>query len=122
MPRVKGGTTQKRKHKKIFAMTKGFRMARNRLFKKANEAATRKGEHQFEGRKNRKRDFRRLWIVRISGALSNYDVKYSRFMDALKKSGIEMDRKSLSEMAIRDPQAFAGLVEKVKSKVGVEAK
>lgn len=115
MPRVKGGFKSHRKHKKILKLAKGFRMTRSTLYSRAAEAVKRVGEHAFAGRKQRKRDMRRLWIARINGALSTYGVKYSRFIAALKKAEIVLDRKSLSEMAINDPKGFESIVTKVKA-------
>jgi large subunit ribosomal protein L20 len=114
MPRVKGGFRTRRTHKKILKLAKGYRGSRNRLFKRANEAVVRAGEHAFEGRKQRKRNFRTLWISRLSSALSSMGINYSRFIFGLNKAKITMDRKSLSEMAINDPKAFETIVEKVK--------
>jgi len=114
MPRVKGGFRTRRTHKKILKLAKGYRGTRNRLFKRANEAVVRAGEHAFEGRKQRKRNFRTLWISRLSSALSNMGINYSRFINGLNKAKITMDRKTLSEMAINDPKAFEIIVEKVK--------
>ena len=114
MPRVKGGFRTRRIHKKVLKLAKGYRGSRNRLFKRANEAVVRAGEHAFEGRKQRKRDFRKLWISRISSALSTMDLNYSRFINGLKKADINLDRKTLSEMAINDPKAFETIVLKVK--------
>jgi large subunit ribosomal protein L20 len=115
MPRVKGGPSSRKRHKKILKMAKGYRMSRSKLFKRANEAVLRAGEHSFAGRRQRKRDFRKLWISRLNGALSEYDIKYSRFINALKKSKIELNRKMLSELAINDPNTFKEIVESVKS-------
>ncbi len=114
MSRAKGGTRTRAKHKKALKLAKGYRGSRNRLFKRAQEAVTRAGEHAFEGRKQRKRDMRRLWITRISGALTQYEMKYSRFISALKKSNILLNRKTLSEMAINDPKAFEKVVNAIK--------
>lgn len=113
MPRVKGNRKDHRKHKKILKLTKGYRGTRSKLFKRANEASVRAGEHAFAGRKQRRRDLRRLWISRINGALTQFDVKYSRFIDALNKSDVTINRKMLSEMAISDPKAFEEIVKKV---------
>jgi len=115
MPRVKGGLRTHARHKKIIGLAKGYRMSRSTLYRRAQEAVTRAGEHAFAGRKKRKRDMRILWISRINSALSNYEVKYSRFIAGLKKAQIELDRKSLSEMAIHNPLHFEEVVNKVKS-------
>jgi large subunit ribosomal protein L20 len=114
MPRVKGGFRTRRTHKKILKLAKGYRGSRNRLFKRANEAVVRAGEHAFEGRKQRKRNLRTLWISRLSSVLSTHGINYSRFIFGLNKAEITLDRKSLSEMAINDPKAFEEVVAKVK--------
>ncbi|HLC93449.1 MAG TPA: 50S ribosomal protein L20 [Patescibacteria group bacterium] len=118
MPRVKGGPRGHRKHVKILKLAKGYRGTRSKLFKRANEAVVRAGEHAFAGRRQRRRDLRRLWIMRINGALTSHEIKYSKFMDGLKKVKIELDRKNLSEMAINDEHAFKKVVERVKEVSG----
>ncbi len=115
MPRVKGGPRAHAAHKKVLKLASGYRGSRNRLFRRAQEAVIRAGEHAFEGRKQRKRDMRRLWISRISAALRQYDVMYSRFIASLKKDHIELDRKMLSEIAINDSKAFEQIVIKSKN-------
>lgn len=115
MSRVKGGPRAHQRHKKIIAKASGYRMTRNRLFKRAAEAVKRAGEHSFAGRRQRRRDFRRLWIARINGALTGKDINYSRFIAGLKKANIELDRKTLAEMAVNDKEAFNKVVEMVKS-------
>lgn len=114
MPRVKGGPRARKKHKKILKLAKGYRGSRSKLYKRANEAVLRSGEHAFAGRKKRRRDLRRLWIIRINAALSHHDVSYNKFINSLKLSGIELDRKILSELAINDPKAFEQVVTKAK--------
>lgn len=114
MPRVKGGPRTRRIHKKVLKLAKGYRGTRSKLFKRANEAVIRAGEHEFEGRKQRKRDMRRLWIVRISAALMDKDIKYSRFIAALKRAEINLNRKALAEMAIHDPEGFEAVVMQAK--------
>lgn len=115
MPRVKSGTTRRRSHKKVLKLTKGFRGTNNRLFKRAQEALLHAGQYAYVGRRLRKRDFRALWITRISAALSSLEVtlSYSKFVKALKDNHIELNRKMLSELAIFDFTAFKKLVEKV---------
>lgn len=113
MPRVKGNRRDHRRHKQVLKLTKGYRGTRSKLFRRANEAAIRAGEHAFAGRHQRRRDLRRLWISRINGALTEHGIKYSRFIDALNKANISLNRKILSEMAINDPKAFAEIVKKV---------
>ncbi|HBG81997.1 TPA: 50S ribosomal protein L20 [candidate division CPR2 bacterium] len=112
--RVKRGTVTKRKHKKILKATKGMQGLRRKSVKKAKEALLKAWSYQYRDRKNRKRDFRRLWIVRINAALENRGLSYSQFMGDLKKSNISLDRKTLSELAIRKPHAFEAVVNEVK--------
>ncbi|HOD01286.1 MAG TPA: 50S ribosomal protein L20 [bacterium] len=114
MSRTKGGFKTTRKHKKILKMAKGYRGTRSKLLKRAHEAVLRAGEHSFEGRRKRAGNMRQLWISRINSALRKHDIMYSRFIDGLKKSKIELNRKMLSELAINDPRAFDAIVEKVK--------
>lgn len=114
MPRVKGGVRTRRIHNKVKKLAKGYRGARHRLFRKASEAVIRAGEHAFAGRRKRRRDLRRLWIVRLSSTLTNYDMNYSQFIKGLKNANIDMNRNVLSELAISDPKAFAQVVEKAK--------
>lgn len=117
MTRVKGGPRGHRKHIKIIALAKGYRGTRHYHFKRATEAVVRAGEHAFAGRRQRRRDFRKLWIIRINAALNEQGIKYSRFMDALKKSNIELDRKNLAEMAVNDAESFNKVIEKVKPNI-----
>ncbi len=111
MPRVKGGPRAREKHKKILKKAKGYRMTRSTLFKRANEAVLRAGEHAFHGRKEKKRDFRRLWIQRITAALGDFDLNYSRFIHLLKEKDIRLNRKMLSQLAIIDAEGFKSVVE-----------
>jgi len=113
MTRVKGGPRAHQRHKKILKKAKGYRLTRSKLFKRANEAVLRAGEHSFAGRKKKKRDMRRLWISRINAALSDKDINYSRFINGLKNCNINLNRKSLSEMAIHDPKSFDMVVDTV---------
>ena len=115
MPRVKGGPSGHRKHKKIVALAKGYRGSRNRLFKRANEGVVRAMEHAFAGRRQKRRDLRRLWITRINAALTGSNINYSKFIAGLKTANIELNRKILSEMAIHNPKAFSEIVEKAKA-------
>lgn len=118
MPRAKTGTTRHARHKKVLSQTKGYRMTKNRLYKVAHEAMMHAGQYAFIGRKNRKRDFRRLWITRISGALRTMAVglNYSVFMSKLKKANVNINRKMLAELAARDFEAFTKVVESVNQK------
>lgn len=114
MPRVKRGVRAHHKHKKVIQQAKGYRGSRSKLFRRANEAVLRAGEQAFAGRRIRRRDLRRLWIARINGALTQYGINYSSFINGLKKQNILLDRKILSEMAISEPKAFEQVVNKVK--------
>lgn len=114
MPRVKRGKTARRHVKPIMKAAKGYRGARSRHFKHAREAVIHAGVYAYRDRRNRKRDFRRLWIARINAAVRAHDITYSRFMAALKKAGVALNRKVLSEMAIHDPKAFEQLVQLAK--------
>jgi large subunit ribosomal protein L20 len=114
MPRVKGGFRTRRKHNKILRLAKGYRGTRSKLVKRSHEAVLRAGEHAFEGRRNRRRDMRTLWITRISGALAKFEIMYSRFMAGLKKAKIELNKKMLAEVAINDPKGFEEVVDRVK--------
>ncbi|NLB81249.1 MAG: 50S ribosomal protein L20 [Clostridiaceae bacterium] len=115
MARIKGAVVTRRRHKKILKLAKGFRGSRSRLFKTANEAVMKSLLNAYIGRKNKKRDFRRLWIARINAATRQCGMNYSTFMNGLKKAGIDINRKMLSEIAIHDQAAFSQLVEKAKA-------
>jgi large subunit ribosomal protein L20 len=111
--RVKRGIVTKRKHKKILKATKGMQGLRRTSIKKAKEALLKAWTYQYRDRRNRKRDFRRLWVVRINAALSSHGLSYSRFIDMLKKNNISLNRKTLAELAIRKPNAFDAVVKEV---------
>ena len=113
MPRVKRGVTARARHKKILALAKGFRGRRNNVFRVAKQAVMRAGQYAYRDRRNRKRVFRALWITRINAACRMNDLTYSRFINGLKKAGIDMDRKVLADMAVMDKAAFAAIVSKV---------
>ncbi len=115
MARIKCAVTTRRRHKKILKLAKGYRGAKSKLFRTANEAVMKSLVYSYIGRKQKKRDFRQLWIARINAAARMNGISYSRFMNGLKKANIEMNRKMLSEIAIADPKAFAELVEKAKA-------
>ena len=115
MARVKGAMMTRKRRKKVLKLAKGYFGAKSKLFRTAKEAVMKSGQYAYIGRKQRKRDFRRLWITRISAAVAPYGLNYSKFMNGVKKAGIEMNRKSLSEMAIQDAAAFAAVVEKAKA-------
>jgi large subunit ribosomal protein L20 len=114
MPRVKRGTVRRDNRKKLAKLTKGYFLNKSKLYRAMKEAADKAGRYAFRDRRRKKRDFRRLWIVRISAGARSHDVTYSQFMHGLKKLGIDLDRKMLSEMAIKDQLAFADLAAKVK--------
>lgn len=113
--RIKGGPRGHRKKVKLLSLAKGYRGARSKLIKKANEAVVRAGEHAFAGRRIRRRDIRSLWITRINAALRAEDIMYSRFINGMKKASIDLDRKSLSELAYSDIDAFKEVVKSVKA-------
>lgn len=114
MVRVKGGTITKQKHKKLLKLAKGYRMTRSKQVKKAKEAVLHAGQYAFAGRKMKKRDFRRLWIIRLNAALKELNTKYNFFINRLKINKIEIDRKILSQIAIEYPEIFKKIVEKAK--------
>ena len=115
MARVKRGVTAHRRHKKVLNQAKGFYGSHSRLFKSANEAVLHALDYATEDRKNRKRDFRRLWIARINAGCRQHEVSYSQFMAGLRRAAIELDRKVLADMAVREPQAFAAIVEQARA-------
>lgn len=102
------------KHRKILNLAKGYKHARSRRFGTANEAVMHAGQYAFEGRKNKKRDLRSLWIVRIHAALETEGISYSKFISLLKKANIQLDRKILSDIAAKDPATFSKIVAEVK--------
>lgn len=111
--RVKRGTVAKRKHKKVLKLAKGFRGGRSKLLKQAKEATVHAGSDAYRGRKEKKRQMRSLWITRLSGALTEYNISYSQFMGKLKKQKIDLNRKTLSEIARQEPKSFEQIVKKV---------
>ena len=119
MPRVKRGVTSRASHKKVIARAKGFRGRRNNVFRIANEAVMRAGQYAYRDRRNKKRDFRSLWITRINAAVREHGLTYSVFMNGLKKAAIMVDRKVLADIAVLDKPAFTKFVEKSKASLGV---
>lgn len=115
MPRVKRGVEARRRHKKILKQAKGYYGARSRVYRVAKQAVIKAGQYAYRDRKQRKRQFRTLWIVRINAAARQHDLSYSLFINGLKKANIELDRKVLAELAVFNKDAFAQLVEKAKS-------
>ena len=119
MPRVKRGVTSRASHKKVIARAKGFRGRRNNVFRIANEAVMRAGQYAYRDRRNKKRDFRSLWITSINAAVREHGLSYSVFMNGLKKAAIVVDRKVLADIAVLDKPAFSKFVEKAKASLGV---
>ncbi|HEF3809564.1 TPA: 50S ribosomal protein L20 [Campylobacter jejuni] len=114
MARVKTGVVRRRRHKKVLKLARGFYSGRRKHFRKAKEQLERSLVYAYRDRRRKKRDFRRLWIVRINAACRLNDLSYSRFINGLKKAGIELDRKILADLAMNDTAAFAKIVEAVK--------
>ena len=114
MARVKNGAVTKARHKKVLKEAKGYFGSKHRLYKTAKEQLMHSGQYAFRDRKQKKRDFRKLWITRINAACRQNDISYSRFIEGLTKAGVEINRKMLSEIAISDPKAFAELVKVAK--------
>ena len=114
MPRVKGGPRARRRHKKVLKLTKGQKGTKHALYRRANEAMLKSLWYAYRDRRNRKRDFRRLWITRINAAARLNGLSYSRFMHGLGKARVEIDRKILAELAVNDADAFAKLAEVAK--------
>nr|MBV6630891.1 50S ribosomal protein L20 [Oceanococcus sp. HetDA_MAG_MS8] len=115
MARVKRGVTAKARHKKVLKAAKGYYGARSRSYKTARQAVFKAGQYAYRDRRTKKRDFRSLWIVRINAASKAQGLSYSRFIDGLKKAGVELDRKVLADIAVHDEAAFTSLVEQAKS-------
>ena len=114
MPRVKRGVTAHRRHKKILDEAKGYYGARSRCFKTAKQAVIKAGQYAYRDRRQRKRQFRALWIVRINAAARQFGLSYSRFMDGLHKANVDIDRKVLADLAVHDIDTFASLAETAK--------
>ncbi|MBF1249426.1 50S ribosomal protein L20 [Lachnospiraceae bacterium oral taxon 096] len=117
MARIKGGLNAKKKHNRVLKMAKGYRGARSKQYRIAKQSVMRALKSSYAGRKERKRQFRQLWIARINAACRLNDISYSKFMYGLKLAGIEMNRKMLSELAINDAAAFTKIVEAAKAKL-----
>ncbi len=111
MPRASNGVAKRRRHKKVLEITKGQRGTKSKLYRRANEAMLASLKYATRDRKNRKRDMRRLWITRINAAARQNGLSYSRFIEGLRLSGVEVNRKMLADMAIKDPSAFTAMVE-----------
>jgi large subunit ribosomal protein L20 len=109
--------TARARHKKILALAKGFRGRRGNVYRVAKQAVMKAGQYAYRDRRNKKRDFRRLWIARINAAVRECGITYSQFINGMNKAGIALDRKVLSDIAIHDKAAFAGIVEQAKAKL-----
>ena len=121
MPRVKRGNKRRERRKKILALAKGYFLTKGKLYRSAQESIMRAGNFAYTGRKRKKRDFRRLWIIRINAATRALDMSYSQFIAGLNRAGVNLDRKSLAELAARDPKAFGALVESARKSSGAQA-
>lgn len=115
MPRVKRGAPARQRHKKVLKLTKGQRGTKHQLFRRANEALLKSLAYAYRDRRSRKRDMRRLWIQRINAAAREQGLTYSKFMNGLRTAGVEVDRKMLADIAVRDAASFAQLVEVAKA-------
>lgn len=114
MPRVKGGPSGRRRHRKILRLARGYYGRRSKIFSAANQQVMKSLAYAYRDRRNRKRDFRRLWITRINAATREHGLSYSRFINGLKQAGIEINRKTLADLAVHDADAFAVLVDKAR--------
>ncbi len=121
MPRVKRGVTARNRHRKVLKQTKGQYNTKHRLYRRANEALLHSLRYQTRDRKRRKRDMRRLWITRINAAARQNGMSYSRFMHGLKLVDVEINRKMLADMAVRDPESFSALVDMAQKARGEQA-
>jgi large subunit ribosomal protein L20 len=119
MPRVKRGVTARARHKKIIALAKGYRGRRKNVYRIAKQAVMKAGQYAYRDRRQKKRQFRSLWIARINAAARELGLKYSTFMNGLKKAQIEVDRKVLADLAVFDKPAFAALATQAKAQLGV---
>ncbi|MCF6765605.1 50S ribosomal protein L20 [Thiotrichales bacterium 19S3-7] len=115
MPRVKRGVQARRRHKKVLKQAKGYYGARSRVYRVAKQAVIKAGQYAYRDRKQKKRQFRSLWIVRINAAVRQYDMSYSNFINGLKKANIDLDRKILADMAVHNKADFEQLVEQAKA-------
>lgn len=115
MPRVKRGVNARAKHKKVLKKAKGYYGARSRVYRVANQAVTKAGQYAYRDRRQRKRQFRSLWITRINAAARMFDISYSRLIDGLNKADVEIDRKVLADLAVHDIDTFGQIAERAKS-------
>jgi large subunit ribosomal protein L20 len=117
MPRVKRGSKRRERRRKILKLAKGFFLTKSKLHRSAKESVDRAGQFAYVGRRVKKRDFRRLWIIRINAAARQHDLSYSRLIAGLRRAGIDLDRKSLADLAVRDPGTFGRLAESAKGAI-----
>lgn len=121
MPRVKRGVTARARHKKVLAKAKGYYGARSRVYRVAKQAVIKAAQYAYRDRRNRKREFRALWIIRVNAAARDHGMSYSAFMNGLKRASIDIDRKVLSDIAIHDKAAFSALVDQAKASLAIAA-
>jgi large subunit ribosomal protein L20 len=121
MPRVRPGHATRKRHKRVLKAAKGYRASRSTLFRPAKQAVIKAGQYAFRDRRARKREFRALWVIRVSAACDARGLSYSKFLGGLKKAGVAVNRKMLSEVAIHDPAAFDKLVELAKAGISAAA-
>ena len=121
MPRARSNVTRLKRKKQVMEAAKGAYGGRSKLWKAAKETVERGWRYAYRDRKNKKREFRRLWIIRINAAANQHGMNYSTFIDGMKKAGIEIDRKVLADLAVRDPQAFAAIADQVRAALGSAA-
>ncbi len=121
MPRSTHSVARNKRKKKVFKVAKGYFGARKNLYKTAKDAVEKGWEHAYRDRKNKKRNFRRLWITRINAAAREHDLSYSRFINGLKEAGVDLDRKALADLAVRSPEAFGLLADRAKAGLSAKA-
>ena len=121
MPRATAAVPRNKRKKKIFKAAKGYVGGRKNLYKTAKDAVEKGWEHAYRDRRKKKRNFRRLWIARINAGVREHGLSYSRFINGLKESGIELDRKALADLAVRNPEAFSAVVDRAKESLAAKA-
>jgi large subunit ribosomal protein L20 len=121
MPRSTSAPARNKRKKKLFKVAKGYFGGRKNLYRTAKDAVEKGWEHAYRDRKKKKRNFRRLWIARINAATREHDMSYSRFINGLKEAGIELDRKALADLAVRNPEAFGAIVDRAKEGLAAKA-